>query len=119
MPFQVDQNAAVALALADGPVIDTHNPWRRLRHGRERANLPENGIGAAQHPELATDDGAGFATERQTQCLESGVQANRALRVGPREASGLFGEGDARACWRIAKEAPHVEQQLNGMTAPG
>ena len=40
VPFQVYENTAVALAFADSPVIDTHNPWWRLQFGRECANLP-------------------------------------------------------------------------------
>jgi hypothetical protein len=91
-PLQVDQDRAVAMAFAEGPIVDPERPWRGRRdHGRA-TDQAEQGGRAGRHPEALNNPGAGLATQRERQETHHLGEASGPTSVAIHHAGQPFGE---------------------------
>ncbi|KQP05931.1 hypothetical protein ASF26_21715 [Methylobacterium sp. Leaf93] len=64
-PVEIDEERAVGLSLADGPVIDSYRSQRTDRRQRHAVHETQHRIGACGHRQMPGQASAGFATERE------------------------------------------------------
>src|SRR5207244_13583324 len=117
--LEIDDNRAIATALAVGPVVDANHAWRWSLSGLVVANTAQHGLTAPRQPlprELA-------GTRRPTQheprvtrglaCPGGGV----GIRAGHRRHP--LGEGLPRTRGGVTKKAPHLEREADRERRPG
>ncbi|BFV60517.1 hypothetical protein KCMC57_up56210 [Kitasatospora sp. CMC57] len=112
--FDVDQDRAVVVALAQGEVVDAEHPHRpglRVRQGSDQA---DQSIAADPDCQVPGEPGAGPAAQSERDRLADLPQRHRAAAMTERQARYLLGEGPLPALGGIAEEPadPQVQHQL-------
>ena len=64
-PLQVDQHGAVAVALAQRPVVDPEDRRRDLGRRGRRPDQPQQGVARGRHEQVAAQPGAGGPAQRE------------------------------------------------------
>ena len=120
MVFQVDEDRAVALAAAPGPVVDPEHA--RCRAGRRRrATTDEAEQGGAAHgrADPFSQARAGLAAERQADVVLQAAQAHRPLCICPGNSGHAFSEDAMLAARSSAAQPAHLHLDLHTAALPG
>jgi hypothetical protein len=109
--LQVDQDGAVALALAPGPVVHAQHAHRGNRHGVADAHTREQRRPADRHAHRGGEARAGIAAQGQAEAPVHRAQPVGLARPGLGDARQRFGEGPARAGGCGAPESTNPDEQ--------
>ena len=112
-PLQVDQHGAVAVALAQRPVVDPEDRGRDLGRRGRRPDQPQQRVARGRHEQLAGQAGAGGPAQREADRRLPAGEARRLARPGRGDARQALGEDAALAARVVAEQAarPQPEQR--------
>jgi len=109
--LQVDEDRPEAMAPAPGPFVDAHDPGRRFRGRRDRADEGEQRGAPHRQVEGGGESRARRPAQREPDTLEGGAEGGGSSRVALDEVRESLGE-DAPQAGRVpAEEAAHLHQQ--------
>ncbi len=117
--LEVDQDGAVVVALAEGPVINPEHSWRWLLAQRCAPHQPQQRCWTDRHAEAGDDAGTRFAAQREGQHREDLGQPQGAPRPGCHQLRQPFGEDATRTLAGVTEELPDNEEQRHRVAAPG
>ena len=117
--FQIDNDRAVALALAPGPIVDADDA--RCRHHRQgsRPDQALQGVAADRHGQLRRQAGAALATGTEGNAALCLGKASGAPNPRPGHTRQVLGEDAARAFRSSAPEATDLKIKLTNPPLPG
>jgi hypothetical protein len=114
--LDVDEESAVAAALAAGALVDADHPRRWDIGLGQRIDQPEHRAAADGHPENAGDAGPGAARKGQAEYGQGGTQPLGPLTIPTCQAGHLLDEGTAWAA-RVHAREPTDPQLENNTSA--
>ena len=120
MAFQVNEDRAVTLPAAPGPVVDPEHA--RCRAGRRRrATTDEAEQGGAAHgrADPVGQARAGLAAEGQADVVLQAAQARRPLGMWPGSSGQALGEDAVLAAGPSAAKPAHLHLNLHTAALPG
>ena len=109
--LQVDQDGAVALALAPRPVVHAQHAHPGTGHGVAGAHTREQRRAADRHAHRGGVARAGIAAQRQADGPVHRAQPVSLAGPGLGDAGQRFGEGPARTCRHRAPEPTNPDEQ--------
>ena len=109
LPFEVDQDGAVAPTLAQRPVIDSDDVRPAPARQRHASDRSQHGGSARRHGELQQQPSGGLTTKGEPGSGMSLSEAAGALGMAAEQAREAFGKGAARAARMAAGEAAHPQ----------
>ena len=116
---EVNQHGAVAVPLAQSPVIHAEG-GRRCDIGHWRSpNQAQQRVAAGVQPELAAKAHAGSTSECQTHSRKPPGEARRLARPRCCDGGQAFGEKTALAPGVVAKQTSNAQPDRDGILAPG
>ena len=120
-PLQVDQHGAVAVALAQRPVVDPEDRGRDLGRRGRRPDQPQQGVARGRHEQGAAQPGAGGAAQREADRRLPAGEARRPARPGRGDARQALGEDAALAARRCRRTggAPAAGSRRRGRPRAG
>src|SRR6185437_4127556 len=92
MAFEVDEDGAVAMPLAIGPIVDAQHAGRRQAQLRQRSYTPQQRVWTHREPEFRHEPGAGFTAEGDADRGDERLQARAAPAARRDKARKAFGE---------------------------
>jgi len=106
--FEIDQDGAIAPALAEGTIIDPQDPGRGLRGRRGAVEHAQDRIATEGHPQAGGHPRAGFTARLAPEDADRRGQSPSALRVVGGERGQAFGKGLARTRAGGTAETPDL-----------
>jgi hypothetical protein len=111
--FEIHQDGAIDPALAQGKIVDAHDPGcGRVGRGAPTEN-PQDRIAAEGHPQVAGHARPGFTPCLAPEYTERVGQAHGALGMDRRERGEAFRKGPTRTRGRQAAKAADVQAQAH------
>ena len=107
--LQIDQDRAVPVAPAPGPVVHPQHSGPGDRLGGSAPEQPQEGVAADGHPDAPGQSRPRFAAERDPERGQHRLQADRRAAAPRGRPDDLLRERAARALDRAAEEAPQRE----------
>jgi hypothetical protein len=116
--LKVNQDGAVAVAFAEGPVIDAEHPGSRLLRYRDTANEAQQGGWTGGHAQALNDPGPRLTSQRKGQNAEDRFKPRRSPSVRGNEVGQPFGEDPTRANWLTAEELADMQEETDREATP-
>ena len=117
--LEVDQDRAVAAALAPRPLVHPEHARRRRLGACRRFGEPQERVGAGGHRETRREPGSRLAAKGEGDLALDVGEALAAPGEGTGDAGQPLGEGPPRAGGLGAEEAPRPDPDGHGTTLPG
>ena len=117
-PLQVDQHGAVAVALAQRPVVDPEDSRGDLGWQRGGPDQPQQGVARGRHEQSAAEPSAGGTAQREADRRLPRGEARRPASPGRGGAGQALGEDAPLAAGVVAEQAARPQPDQDGVVAP-
>ena len=119
MGVEVDEDRSIALAFAEGKIVDAEMAWGGRRGGRLTTGEAQEGIGADGHTLAPCQAATRFTTNFQPKMALLIKQTCGAAGIGQQQSWYGLAKRLAPAVCVVAEEATDVEVELNGDMGQG
>jgi hypothetical protein len=116
--LKVNQDSAVAMAFAEGPIIDAEHPGSRLIGDRDTRNEAQQSGCTGGHPPALNDPGPRLTSQRKGQNAEDRHKARRPPSVRSDDVWQPFGEDPPRASRLAAVELADTQVESDRLATP-
>ena len=118
-PLQIHDDRAVVVPFEPSPVVDSHEPWRRLGLPFELFDPSKQRVGAGFYEHLNGEPSPGLAAQNMANCVVGLAEAASSTSMGIGKPQEPLGKDASPALGMRAKEATNRNGQPYGPSKAG